>query len=396
VSTQRVKYIRSLEAIEQLSAAEKAELRAVAERYVFRANDYYLGLIDWDDPNDPIRRLIIPVVEELDDWGELDASNEAAITVAPGVQHKYDQTVVLLCNEVCGAYCRYCFRKRLFMDENEEVSKDVSAGIEYIRRHPQVTDVLLSGGDPLIMSTRRLTEVIAQLGEIPHLRVIRIGTKMPAFNPWRVLDDTQLQAFFRQFNATTDKRIYIVSHFDHPRELTQPARDGILCLIDNGCWVVNQCPLIAGINDDPDVLAELFQECTSAGCPQYYLFQCRPTAGNAPYSVPIVRGRAILDEALTKVSGLSRRIRYAMSHATGKIEFVGVDDRYIYARYHQAKDPDDINRVMVFLRDAKARWFEDLIPVVQAAAPVTNGHRPRRKPVGTPLTVRRNRASWVT
>ena len=120
---------------------------------MFRANDYYLNLIDWDDPSDPIRQLIIPRQEELNEWGKLDASNEESITVARGVQHKYVDTVLLLCNEVCGAYCRYCFRKRLFMDVIDEVTNDVTEGIEYIRQHPEVNNVLLTGGDPLLMST---------------------------------------------------------------------------------------------------------------------------------------------------------------------------------------------------------------------------------------------------
>src|SRR5690606_32856344 len=123
---------------------------------------------------------------------KLDASNEAAVTVEKGVQHKYRDTALLLCNEVCGAYCRYCFRKRLFMDGNDEVSIDVSRGIEYIRQHPEINNVLLTGGDPLLMATRRLREILARLREIPHVKIIRIGTKMPAFNPWRVLDDPEL------------------------------------------------------------------------------------------------------------------------------------------------------------------------------------------------------------
>ena len=146
-----MKYIRKLDQVEQLSAQEKEKLKPVSDKYVFRANDYYLGLIDWEDPHDPIRQLIIPREEELSDWGELDASNEESVTVARGVQHKYTDTVLLLCNEVCGAYCRYCFRKRLFMDENDEVTNDVSDGIRYIREHPEVNNVLLTGGDPLLI-----------------------------------------------------------------------------------------------------------------------------------------------------------------------------------------------------------------------------------------------------
>ena len=114
ITPRRVKYIRDLAKLKEIPPDERAKLEKVAERYVFRVNDYYLGLINWDDPDDPIKQLIIPREEELTDWGRLDASNEQAVTVVRGVQHKYPHTVLLLCNEVCGAYCRYCFRKRLF------------------------------------------------------------------------------------------------------------------------------------------------------------------------------------------------------------------------------------------------------------------------------------------
>ena len=170
----RVTYVRRLEQVDTLSVAERERLRPVEKRYVFRTNDYYLGLIDWNDPDDPIRQLIIPREEELNEWGKLDSSNEDSVTVARGVQHKYADTVLLLCNDVCGAYCRYCFRKRLFMDDNGEVTNDVSEGVRYIAEHPEVNNMLLTGGDPLLMSTRRLVEIFQELHEIPHVRVIRL------------------------------------------------------------------------------------------------------------------------------------------------------------------------------------------------------------------------------
>lgn len=357
----RVRYVRSLDQMEQIPPDVRAKLKAVAERYVFRANDYYLGLIDWNDPNDPIRQLIIPREEELSDWGRLDASNEAAVTIARGVQHKYPHTVLLLCNEVCGAYCRYCFRKRLFMDENDEVTNDVSEGIRYIAGNANVTNVLLTGGDPLLMSTRRLVEILEELRAIPHVRIIRIGSKMPAFDPWRVLSDEPLQAAFRKY-STPRKRIYMMAHFDHPRELTDAAVEGIDCLIRCGVICVNQCPLIRGINDDPAVLAEMYRELSFIGCPPYYLFQCRPTAGNEPYTVPIVRGWEIFREAMRNGSGLARRARYVMSHATGKIEIAGVDAEHIYLRYHRAKDASLRGRFMAYRRDDDAQWFDELMP----------------------------------
>ena len=210
-TARRVKYISRLDQVPQLGEGLRQRLQPVSNEYVFRVNDYYLGLIDWDDPADPIKQLIIPREEELNDWGQLDASNESAVTVARGVQHKYTDTVLLLCNEVCGAYCRYCFRKRLFMDDNDEVTNDVSEGLRYIADHPEATNVLLTGGDPLLMSTRRLTEIFDELRQIEHVKIIRIGSKMPAFDPWRVTRDAELQTAFRKY-STAQQRIYLMAH----------------------------------------------------------------------------------------------------------------------------------------------------------------------------------------
>jgi len=367
----RVKYVRSLDQIEQLADEDKDRLRPVSEEYVFRANDYYLKLIDWDDPDDPIRQLIIPREEELNEWGKLDASNEEAVTVARGVQHKYTDTVLLLCNEVCGAYCRYCFRKRLFMDDNDEVSNDVSAGIEYIAQHPEVTNVLLTGGDPLLMSTRRLVDIFTKLRAIPHVKIIRLGSKMPAFDPNRILGDEDLHAAFREFSQP-EQRIYLMAHFDHPRELTDLAVKGIDTCIRNGVICVNQCPLIKGVNDDPDVLAEMYSRLSYIGCTPYYLFQGRPTAGNEPYELPIVEGWHIFQEAIARGSGLARRARFAMSHQTGKVEILAIDDEHMYMRYHQAKDPQDLGRFMIYRRDDEAYWLDQLEQVNEVCA-VGNG-----------------------
>ncbi|MCK4343064.1 MAG: KamA family radical SAM protein [Phycisphaerae bacterium] len=358
----RVKYIRSVDQIPNIPPEEREKLRKVTEKYVLRANDYYLKLIDWNDPNDPIRQLIIPRVEELSDWGILDASNEASVTVAPGVQHKYQHTVLLLCNEVCGAYCRYCFRKRLFMDENDEVTNDVSEGLRHIASDPEVTNVLLTGGDPLLMSTRRLRDIIEELRGIPHVRIIRIGSKMPAFDPFRILGDPELLKLFRT-HSTPRKRIYLMAHFDHPRELTDEAVAAIDALIRSGVICVNQCPLIKGINDDPAVLAELYRELSFIGCPPYYLFQCRPTAGNEPYAVPLVRGWEIFREAMRQGSGLARRPRYVMSHELGKVEIVGIEDGHLLLRFHRSKDPEFRGVLMAYKLNDKAYWLDELEPV---------------------------------
>lgn len=358
-----VRYITDIAKIDGIPDDIREQLTLVAAKFAFRVNDYYLKLIDWQDPNDPIRQLIIPHPDELKPWGRLDASNEKSNTPLKGVQHKYGQTVLLLCNEVCGAYCRYCFRKRLFMNDNDEVSLDVSEGIQYIREHPEVTNVLLTGGDPLILGTKRLKQIFFQLREIPHVKIIRIGSKMPAFNPWRIMDDVELQLALQTY-STPEKRIYIMAHFDHPRELTPEAIQGVDALMRCGCVVVNQCPLIRGVNDNSQVLADMFRTLSFIGAPQYYLFQGRPTEGNLPYTVPIVEGFRLFESAMRGLSGLAKRVRYVMSHETGKVEIVGVDDRYIFTRYHRAKDEADEGSFKIYQRDDGALWLDDLKPAM--------------------------------
>jgi len=224
-----VRYITHLSKLDGLTPEERRRLEPVAERYAFRLNTYYADLINWKDPNDPLRRLVIPLETELNDWGSLDASREAAYTPVRGCQHKYSDTALLLCNEVCGAYCRYCFRKRLFMNDNEDASVDHRPGLEYIKEHEEITNVLLTGGDPLILGTLRLREIIDDVAAVPHVRIIRIGSKMLAFNPYRVLDDPDLVALLTE-TCAGGTQVYIMNHFDHPRELTAPARQAITVL----------------------------------------------------------------------------------------------------------------------------------------------------------------------
>ncbi|HDN65330.1 MAG TPA: 4Fe-4S cluster-binding domain-containing protein, partial [Methanosarcinales archaeon] len=213
------KYTTKIEKIHGLDDNEGVALKEVTKRFAFRANEYYLDLIDWDDSHDPIRRIIIPDVRELEEWGQLDASDENAYTRVPGLQHKYKSTAVLLITDVCGGYCRFCFRKRLFIDGHDEISRDVAGGIGYIRAHKEISNILITGGDPLMLSTNKLETIIRELREIDHVKILRIGTKIPAFNPYRILDDPSLLEMVRKY-STPEKKIYVMTQFNHPAELT--------------------------------------------------------------------------------------------------------------------------------------------------------------------------------
>ena len=354
----KLKYITKLEKIPQIDQWERQRLETVHDEYAFRTNDYYNSLINWDDPNDPIRKIAIPDIRELEKWGSLDASNEEAYTKAPGLQHKYQSTAILLVNDVCGAYCRFCFRKRLFMNVNDEVTRDVSEGLTYIRNHTEINNVLLTGGDPLVMATAKLDAIISKLRAIPHVKVIRIGSKMLAFNPFRISEDEELLNLLSR-HSLQGKRIHIMAHFNHPRELTKEARHAIAMLIDAGVMVVNQTPLLRGINDNPKVLAELFNELSFIGVPPYYLFQCRPTSGNKLFSVPIEQGLDIFEEARGYGSGLAKRARYVMSHETGKIEIVGKAEGTTFFKYHRVPHEEGGGAFLVMDSNPEALWLDD-------------------------------------
>lgn len=272
-------HITKLSQIETLSQEEKASLQRVVEQFAFRSNSYYNSLIDWSDPDDPLRRIVMPNEAELVPWGTLDASDESRYMRAPGLEHKYSDTALLLLTDVCGAYCRFCFRKRLFMSGNDEAAQDMSRAVAYIREHSEVETVVLSGGDPLVLSTSRLQDIISQLMTIQHLKVIRIGTKMLAFNPGRTQDAALLRVIESVHAAK--RHLYIMAHFNHARELTPPALEAVSHLQRAGATVMNQTPVIKGVNDKAEVLSQLFQRVPEAGVVPYYVFQCRPTLGNA-------------------------------------------------------------------------------------------------------------------
>ena len=151
-----------------------------------------------------------------------------------------------------------------------------------------------------------------------------------------------------------------MAHFDHLRELTPVAIEGINACIENGVICVNQCPIIKGVNDDAEMLSQLYSKLSYIGCTPYYLFQGRPTAGNEPFELPIIEGYRIFQKVLQSGSGLARRAKFVMSHETGKVEILSVDQNHFYMRYHQCKNPDDLGRVMVYRRDDQAFWLDQL------------------------------------
>ena len=357
-------YATRIDELKELTAEERAELSRVVNQYYFYATDYYLSLINWDDPDDPIRRVIIPDLDELQDWGELDASDEGSYTIMPGLQHKYASTALLLVSNACGGICRYCFRKRIFLRDHMEVIQDIPAAMDYIREHKEITNVLLTGGDSLKVPTGKLEEIIGRLREIDHVNVIRLGTKMLSYDVHRVLNDPELPKMIRTY-STDEKKMYVMCHFSHPRELTDLAIEAANILLDARAILFNQTPLVRGVNDDPYTLARLLNKLAFVGVRPYYIFQCRPVVGNKPYSVPVEEAYEIIERAKSMVCGLGKTVRYAMSHSTGKIEVVGKTDSHVYFKYHRAAKREDSGRFIVAPSMPDAYWFDDYRKMIE-------------------------------
>ncbi|QHT60836.1 KamA family radical SAM protein [Paenibacillus lycopersici] len=354
----KVKYFTDVNKVKHLSEHEKKTLKPITEKFVFRVNDYYMDLIDWNDPHDPIRKLVIPNEGELLEYGRWDASDEDTNYVVPGCQHKYSTTALLIVSEVCGSYCRYCFRKRLFRNDVKEAMSDVTPGIRYIAETPEINNVLLTGGDSLILATSKLRIIIEQLRQIDHVKIIRLGSKMPVFNPMRIYEDEELLELIRTY-STEEKRIYVMAHINHPREITAEAKRGFRALHEAGAIVVNQTPVLKGINDDPAVLAELLDKLSWAGVTPYYFFINRPVAGNRDFVLPLSQVYRIVEDAKARTSGLGKRVRLSMSHTSGKIEILAIEEGTAYLKYHQSRD-NQYGKFMKLACPDEAEWFDDL------------------------------------
>lgn len=352
------KYLTDIGRLTEIPEHEREQLKRITEKFVFRVNDYYLKLIDWNDPDDPIRKLVIPNSDELMEYGRWDASDEDTNYVVPGCQHKYKSTALLIVSEVCGAYCRYCFRKRLFRNDVKEAVTDVEPGLQYISEHPEISNVLLTGGDSLILGTPRLKAIIGRLREIDHVKIIRLGSKLPVFNPMRIYEDEELLEMIRTY-STPEKRIYVMAHINHPREITPEAVRGFEALHQAGAIVVNQTPVLRGINDDPAVLGELLDRLSWAGVTPYYFFVNRPVAGNRAFVLPLAEVYNIVEQAKARTSGLGKRVRLSMSHTSGKIEILAIENGKAYLKYHQSRE-GDYGKFMILDCPPDAAWFDDL------------------------------------
>jgi len=364
---QSIRSLEDLKAYLPLTTEEEEHLERVLQMFPMQIPPYYLGLIDPEDARDPIRRLVVPSTVELSSAGRWDTSGEGLSTKVRGLQHKYTNTGLLLISDRCAAYCRFCFRKRIFGQESgkHEVFDDHEEAFAYLEAHPEIDNVLLSGGDALMLPAEKLDFILSRLRSIPHIGTVRLGSKVPAFLPFRITEDEGLLHVLAK-HSSPRRRLYVVTHYEHARELTDESIQALEALQRAGALLANQTVLVRGINDRPRVLRKLFNELSYAGATPYYLFQCRPVKGSREAQVPLEEGIDIFEEAKKGMSGLAKRARYVMSHHSGKVEILGVRStehgKSILLKYHQARRPEDLGRI--FARDLVpgARWLDELKP----------------------------------
>lgn len=320
---------------------------------------YYLSLIDKDDVQDPIRKMCVPSFGELDLEGDMDTSGEGENTVLQGLQHKYSQTALVLSTDRCAMYCRYCFRKRMVGKVAEETAVDRESVCQYIREHPEITNVLVSGGDAFLNENSVLQEYLENLMVIPHLDYIRFGTKTPVTFPQRITEDGELKELLCRYGQK--KQIYVITQFNHPREFTEQSEAAVKCLQKAGVIVKNQTVLLKGVNDSGEVLGELLKCFTRMGIIPYYVFQCRPVTGVLnQFQVPLLRGYEIVEQAKNMQNGNGKCFRYIMSTRRGKIEILGkgAGDNEMIFKFHQAKRQEDKGRIFVRTLGPDDCWIE--------------------------------------
>lgn len=408
------RHLTTLPQLSHFSAEALLGMKAVAAVLPFRVNNYVLEeLIDWNAaPDDPMFRLVFPQagmlapadLQRMMDLIRADAPqdevqnsareiqwrlnphpagqvelNVPRVNGVPlrGMQHKYRETVLFFPRQgqTCHAYCTYCFRWPQFVQLDDELkfaSDESTTLVSYLRSHPQVTNVLITGGDPMIMKTavlRRYVEPLLQPG-LEHVTSIRIGTKAPAIWPHRFVDEPDSDDLLRLFEQVrqSGRQLAIMAHYSHPRELAIPlAQTALRRIQDAGCIVRCQAPLLRHINDAPHVWSTMWSTQVQLGAIPYYMFVERDTGASSYFAVPLVRASEIFRQAIQNVSGLARTVRGpSMSATPGKVVVNGTarigSEEVFVLQLLQARNPDWVGRPFFAKLDPAATWLDHLVP----------------------------------
>jgi KamA family protein len=398
--------------LRRLTAAQLFELRVVAQVLPFKSNRYVVEhLINWDDPRDPIFHLTFPqpgmlqpehfelmadAVRSEDQARIRQTANEVRRQLNPhpagqkslnvphladgtpleGMQHKYSQTVLFFASQgqTCHAYCTFCFRWPQFvaLDGMKFAMKEAQQLVQYLREHPEITDVLFTGGDPMIMRPRVFATYLNAVldADLPSIQTIRIGTKAISYWPYRFLTDPDAEEMLALLKTVVDrgKQLAIMAHVNHPNEIqTDAAAEAIGRLRGIGAVLRSQSPLMAHINDDPAVWSRMWDRQQQLGIVPYYMFVARNTGAQHYFSVPLARSWRIYAEATRAVSGLGRTVRGpSMSCMPGKVEVNGIariaGEKVFVLRMLQGRNPEWAFRPFFARYSEHATWLDELRP----------------------------------
>ena len=275
----------------KLTDSEREGIDKCLTSYRMAITPYYLSLIDPDDPFDPIRRQAVPSAEELyfAPEDQRDPLHEETDSPCTGLTHRYPDRVLFLVTNRCSSYCRHCTRRRFAGQEDTALTRsEIDTSIEYIRSHPEVRDVLLSGGDPLTLSDENLEYILSKVREIPHVEIIRIGTRTPVVMPQRITPE--LCAMLKKYHP-----LWINTHFNHPKEVTPESTKACAMLADAGIPLGNQSVLLAGVNDCVHVMRELVRKLLTIRVRPYYIYQCDLSLGLSHFRTDVSKGLEILE-----------------------------------------------------------------------------------------------------
>lgn len=396
-----------------LSTEEIEAIRVVGNVLPFKANSYVVNeLIDWNNlPNDPIYQLTFPQREmlsqehfeemqkALDDnlskpelklvadkiryelnphpSGQKDNIPEISDSKLAGIQHKYKEIVLFFPSnsQTCHAYCTFCFRWPQFVgiDDLKFAAKETDSLIKYLQEHPEVTDVLFTGGDPMVMSAKKLQEYIDPLlnADLPNLQSIRIGTKALSYWPYRFTTDKDADDLLRLFEKVVDSGIQLafMAHFNHSNELkTKAIETAIKRILSTGAVIRTQSPIMNHINNSTDEWVDMWKLQVKLGCIPYYMFVARDTGAQNYFAVSLENAWKVYREAYSRVSGLAKTVRGPiMSANPGKVQVLGVseiDNKKIFTlRFVQGRNPDWIGRPFFAKYNPDAIWLTDLKPI---------------------------------
>jgi lysine 2,3-aminomutase len=370
-----------LAALLDLADDERRAVDSLGRIFRFALTPYYASLIDPDDRHDPIRRMIVPSLEEQTsaaEAGELDPLGEKSDQVAPGLTHRYPDRVLFVVTSFCTSYCRFCIRKRNWHDSDAARTREaVDAALAYVRSHPEIRDVLVSGGDPLTLPLHQLDYVLSGLRAIPHVEIVRIGSREPVQLPMRVTPE--LVAMLERHSP-----LWVNTHFNHPREVTPEAAAGIERLLRAGIPVNNQTVLLRGVNDSVETMRELCRALVRIKVRPYYVYHCDDVTGAAHLRTSVRRGIEIMEGLRGHTTGFA--VPTFVVDAPGGGGKIPVMPNYVISQGERSMVVRNFEGVMVRIEDAPqadAPAAEDEIPfAAQSVSDLVTGRGRRLVPAG--------------